>query len=136
MKLNLEILTPFGSYLKVDNVEYLSVPSSDSVLGILPNHAPLIADIVLGEISIIIDGKKDFYSTSGGIIYVKKDKTTLLLDTIEHGNQIDLERAIASKDRAEDRLNEINKNSQIDVLRAKYSLLKALNRIKVANRYR
>lgn len=135
MGFKLEILTPFGTYAKFDSVDYLSVPSSNSVLGILPNHAPLVADVILGEISITIDNNRDYYATSGGIIYVKKDKTILLLNSIEHGNEIDLERANLAKDRAEKRLSNSNKNLEIDELRAKASLYRALNRIKVATKY-
>lgn len=135
MGLKVEILTPFGIYATFEDVEYLSVPSSNSVLGILPNHAPLVADIILGEISITINGVRDYYASSGGIIYVKKDKTILLLNSIEHGKDIDISRAEAAKVRAEERLSNSNKNLEIDEARAKSSLFRALNRLKVAARY-
>ena len=131
---NLEILTPFGKYLLKDDVDLINVPSSKSVLGILPNHAPLVADVLLGIIEIVSNGERVNYSTTGGMIYVKKDKVILLLDTIEKGGEIDLARAIAAKERAENRL--ANKNPNLDETRAKFALSRALNRIKVAEKYR
>ena len=129
---NLEILTPFGIYLK-DKVDLINIPSSKSVLGILPNHAPLVADILLGSIEIISNNKREYYATTGGVIYVKKDKVVLLVDTIEKGDEIDLARAIASKNRAEDRLSSSDAN--IDIKRARASLARAINRIKIKEKY-
>lgn len=132
-KLNIEILTPFGVYLEQENIDILNVPTSESVLGILPNHAPLIAEIMLGEINMVIDGKREYFATTGGLLYVKKEKTILLLDTIEKGDEIDLARAIAAKERAENKLK--NKTPDSDENLIKASLSRALNRIKVANKY-
>lgn len=131
---NLEILTPFGKYLIKDDIDLINVPSSKSVLGILPNHAPLVADVLLGIIEIVSNGERVSYATTGGMIYVKKEKVILLLDTIEKGDEIDLARAIAAKERAENRL--ANKNPNLDETRAKFALSRALNRIKVAEKYR
>jgi F-type H+-transporting ATPase subunit epsilon len=129
---NLEILTTFGIYLK-DKVDLINVPSSKSVLGILPNHAPLVADILLGSIEIVSNNKREYFATTGGVIYVKKDKTILLLDTIEKGDEIDLARALESKARAEERLS--SNDANIDIKRARASLARAINRIKIKEKY-
>jgi F-type H+-transporting ATPase subunit epsilon len=130
----LEILTPYGLFLQSDEIEIVNVPSTDSVLGILANHAPLIADVKIGEINILINGKREYFATTGGLVYVKKEKVVLLLDTIEKGDEIDLVRALSAKERAEKLLE--NKNPQLDELRAKAALSIAINRINVAKKYK
>ena len=67
----------------------------------------------------------------GGVIRVEKDKVTLILDSIESADEIDVARAQEAKKRAEERLSEAIKNDAIDVSRAKVALLKAINRINI-----
>lgn len=133
MKLHLQIITPYGIYLEKD-VDFLSVVSSTSVLGILPNHSPLISDVLLGEIMIRNDGVEEYFATSGGLLKISKEKTILLLDTIESESQIDIERAENSKKRAQTRLEDFKKGVDIDAARAEASLSRAVNRLKVASR--
>lgn len=126
----LEIVTPYKRYFSGE-VEYLSLTSSKGVLGILPNHIPLICDVLICEISLKINGKVEFYSTSGGILNIKKEKTTLLLESIENKNEIDIVRAQEAKKRADERLERAKSDAKIDIARAESALSRALNRIKV-----
>lgn len=127
-KLNLEILTPYGKYY-AGEVDWIQVHSEDFIMEILPNHAPLVSSLSISKM-IINNGKKEMYAIGGGIIRVKKGKTTLLLNSIESKHEIDIERANASKTRAEEKLK--NKDD-VDVARATRSLQRALNRISVYN---
>ena len=123
----LEIITPYGKYYSQE-VEFLSLSSSK---GILPNHTPLISDVLICEIVIRKDSESDSYSTSGGIINIKKEKVTLLLNSIEHEEEIDIERAKQAKERAEKNLEAAKRDSRIDIARAEAALSRAINRIKV-----
>ena len=127
--LNVKIMTPYGLYFQNDKVEYLEVRSDFSVLGILPNHAPLVSTLIISPMVIKIDGKKTEYAITGGVIHVKKDEVVLLVNAIESADEIDLERAKASKERAEARLKE--KSDEINAIRASASHARALNRINV-----
>ena len=125
----LDIYTPYGHYLS-DRVEYLRVSSEDYTIGILPDHAPLISTVIVCQIEIIKNGNKDIYATSGGIIKVEDNEVVLLLNSIESPDEIDLSRAEAAKQRAENRL--LNENLEpIMVTRSKLALERAINRIKV-----
>lgn len=125
----LDIYTPYGHYLS-DRVEYLRVSSEDYTIGILPDHAPLISTVIVCQIEIIKNGNKDIYATSGGIIKVEYNEVVLLLNSIESPDEIDLSRAEAAKQRAENRL--LNENLEpIMVTRSKLALERAINRIKV-----
>ena len=128
-KLNIEILTPYGKYY-AGEVDAILVHSEDFYMEILPNHSPLVSSLVVSKM-IIKNGSEDVpYAIGGGIIRVEKGKTTLLLNSIEHKDEIDIDRAHQAKARAEERLG--NKDG-LDVARATRALQRALNRISVYN---
>ena len=126
--IHLVILTPYGRYFEGD-VEFLEVHSEKYNLGILPNHAPLISTLTISKMVIKAFGTTSTYAIGGGVINIEKDKTTLILDSVERSDEIDLQRAQEAKKRAEERLNE----ETVDVTRAKASLARALNRIAVSS---
>ena len=123
----LEIYTPYGKYFD-RYVEELIVPTEEYVLGILPNHAPLIAKVRVGKLEIIFNGEKKVFAHGEGLINVKKDGTVLILDSIESKEEIDIDRAKDAKRRAEERLKE---PLNIDVERAQKALIRANNRIEI-----
>ena len=123
---HIDIYTPTGKYLSCD-AEYLKVTSPLSVLGILPNHAPLITTLEICKMVIKSNGKETNYAISGGVMNIKKDHSvTLLLNAVESEDEIDLDRALEAKSRAESRLAS---SEEVDVARAKAALSRALNRI-------
>ena len=123
----LEIYTPYGKYFD-RYVEEIIVPTEEYVLGILPGHAPLIAKIRTGKLEIIREGEKTIYAHAEGLINVKKDCVTILVDSIERKDEIDIDRAKEAKKRAEERLKE---PLNIDVERATRALIRANNRIEI-----
>ena len=123
----LEIYTPYGKYFD-RYVEEVIVPTEEYVLGILPGHAPLIAKIRLGKLEIIREGEKTIYAHAEGLINVKKDVVTILVDSIERKDEIDIDRAKEAKKRAEERLQQ---PLSIDVERATKALIRANNRIAI-----
>ena len=126
-----EILTPFGQYLTTE-ADYLSTTSAMGVMGVLPNHAPLISTLEISKLIIRRNGKEYTYAIGGGVIHIKKDHSvTLLVESIERSDEIDVKRALSAKERAEKRLHE--NASEVDVQRAKASLLRALNRLSVSD---
>ena len=126
---NVEIYTPTGKYFSGD-VNYLTVTSSVAVLGILPEHAPLITTLEICKLTIKINSKEFNYAIGGGVMHIKKDHSVvLLLDSIERSDEIDLERAKEAQKRAEERLK--RNDEEIDIKRAQIALAKALNRISV-----
>lgn len=126
----LEIITPYGKYL-TKQVEYLSLSSSKGMLGILPNHSPLISDVLICEIIIRYSGVEESFACSGGLIKINKEKVVLLLNSIEKASEIDIDRANESKKRALERLSRAHKDEMIDIARAEAALSRAINRIKV-----
>ena len=108
----------------------VNLPATDGYLGILAGHAPLIATIGVGVISLRhnTDTPPQRYFVANGIFSVADNRVQILADVAESKEQIDLERAQASKARAEQRLKEAL-HSNIDIVRASASLQRALQRL-------
>ena len=123
----LQIYTPYGKYFD-RYVDELVIQTEEYVLGILPNHAPLIAKVKTSKMEIVQNGERKIYANGEGLINVKKDGVVLILESIESKNEIDIDRAKDAKRRAEERLKE---PLNIDVERATRALIRANNRIGV-----
>ena len=115
-----------------DSVDMVLAPGVDGVLGILPHHAPLLTTLVPGEITIRKAGQEDvFMAVGGGFIEVRPDRVTILADSAERAEEIDIERAEAARRRAEERLH-TGVPGAVDFSRAEMALHQSLIRIKVA----
>ena len=123
----LEIYTPYGKYFD-RYVDELVIQTEEYVLGILPNHTPLVAKVKTSKMEIIQNGNKKCYAIGEGLINVKKDGVTLLVESIESKEEIDIDRAKEAKQRAESRLEQ---PLNIDIERAIKALTRANNRISV-----
>ena len=123
----LEIYTPYGKYFD-RYVDELVIQTEEYVLGILPNHAPLIAKVKTNKMEIVQNGERKCYANGEGLINVTKEKVVLIVESIESKNEIDIDRARDAKRRAEERLKE---PLNIDVERATRALIRANNRISV-----
>ena len=123
----LEIFTPFGKYYD-RYVDELVIQTDDYVLGILPNHTPLVSKVKISKMYIIQNGNKKCYAIGEGLLNITKDGVTLLLESIESKDDIDIDRAKDAKKRAEQRLATL---VNIDVERAQRALNRANNRISV-----
>lgn len=126
----LRIITPKGLYFESE-ISSLTIKMSTGYRTILSGHEPLVGSLDYAPMHIIKNNKTYYYAISGGIINVKKNEVVIVSSSVERSKDIDINRAIASKERAEQRLKE--KNDSIDVKRAELSLLRALSRIDTYN---
>ena len=131
---NLTIFTPNGKKYDQD-VEFVQVHTEEAYLGILPNHADLISDVMVSKLTIRINGVDEDFAVGEGVLNVKDGNLKLVVDSLEHSSEIDLERAMAAKQRALDRLNgALVDFEELDIVRAKAALVRALNRINVSQK--
>lgn len=124
-----KIVTPKGLY-KVLNTTILNVETTQGQIGILKNHMPLVAILTISMMRTLEDNHEQRYAIAGGTLYFQNNVATILVDTIEHSGDIDVDRALAAKARAEKLLA---KKEEVDMLRAEIALKKAINRIKAAS---
>ncbi len=123
----LEIVTPQKKVFSED-ISFLAAPGSEGELGILPNHAPLITSLDIGIMRIQQEDKHINVVVTGGFMEVRNSKITVLARAAERSDEIDVARAQAAKERAEQRL--AAKTQEIDVMRAELALKRALMRLK------
>ncbi|MHB8581134.1 MAG: ATP synthase F1 subunit epsilon [Ignavibacteriaceae bacterium] len=130
----LEIVTPSKSSFSGDVIS-ITIPGTIGSFQVLKNHAPIISTFEIGIIKVeLINKTTSYYSTSGGTVEVLNNKVKVLADTIEHVDNIDLNRAKLSSERAKHRLENRNKED-INIARAEAALARATNRIKVVEKY-
>lgn len=108
--------------------EALITSTIDGQIEFRANHAPIIVSTIPTTTTIINGGNKEKLFTSFGIIYVKDNELKFCCDAVERASEIDRERALKSKERAEKRLKE---DKNIDIERAKRALARANARISV-----
>jgi F-type H+-transporting ATPase subunit epsilon len=115
-----------------DDVDMVIAPGAEGELGILPHHASLMTALVPGEIVIHKAGQDDvLLAVGGGFMEVRPDKITILADSAEKADEIDIARAEAARQRAAERLAEHPVG--LDLMRAEYALRRSQVRLKVAS---
>lgn len=131
-QLNLEVVTP-ERIVFADTVESVVVQGADGRIGILAQHAPLVAGLGIGPLEFgSFQGKKRLVAVSGGFVEVSHNKVTVLADTAELAEEIDVARARAARGRAERRLRE--RTAGTNFARAQVALRRAASRIRVAEK--
>ena len=101
--IELEIVTPERLVVK-DAVKDVQIPGVTGYLGILPGHAPLITEVGVGELAYHVSGSVKRLSVAWGFAEVLPHKVTILAETAEKAEEIDISRAQAALRRAEDEL--------------------------------
>src|SRR6266704_4850975 len=125
----LEIVTPEKLVVK-EAAEEAQIPGLEGYLGILPGHAPLITELGVGIITYRAGGTTRTLSVAWGFAEVLQDKVTILAETVERPDEIDVARAQQAKERAEQLLK--SNDPELDYDRAQDDLRRAETRLKVA----
>ena len=131
--IKVSVVTPDGPVYE-SNVEMVSTKAASGELGILPGHIPMVAPLQIGAVRLKNGGKTEFVAVSGGFLEVRPDQVTILAQSAEQADSIDVERALRAKERAEKRLHD-QKRDNIDFKRAELALQRAINRIKVSEKH-
>lgn len=76
------------------------LPGSEGMMGILPDHAPLLTTLKLGVVTVRLGGKEEYFTVAGGIAEVRPNQVTILADAAENVREIDVARAEAARRRA------------------------------------
>ena len=126
-----EIVTP-TRILDKGQVNYVRCPGMDGSFGVMANHLEGIIALSIGEIKVTIDGKEEYLATSGGYTEITDEKVQLLVESVEGTDEIDMDRAKRSLERAQVRKEK--HSPEIDGARVEVSLYRALNRLRVARR--
>ncbi len=132
----LEIITPEKVVVR-EEVDIITAPGVVGEFGVLANHAPMVAAIKIGPLRYRIGDREEWVAVSGGFCEISKNRITFLVEAAERAYEIDVERALRAKERAEKRLQEyLTKKEEIDYVRARAALQRSLTRLLVAERGR
>lgn len=125
----LKIIEPDGMFFEGEG-EFLEFTSVEGQMGVYKNHIPLTTILEPCVVKIHANGEKKKAAVLGGFIEIQKERITILAEDANWPEEIDVERAKAAKQRAEERLNQ--KEAGLDVVRAEAALKRAVARIGAA----
>lgn len=126
----LEIVTPEKTVYSGE-VEGLRAPGTEGGFGVLAGHHPMLASLSIGK--LVFSGQENgpkSVAISGGFAEVQRDRVTVLAETAEFAQDIDVNRAEAARDRAREMLAQ-KQEQQIDEARAQLALSRAINRLRI-----
>ena len=118
------------------DVDIVVAPGADGEMGILPHHAPLLTTLKYGALRVRAHGQEQVFAIAGGVMEVQPDLVTVLADVGEHVEEIDIARAEAARQRAEQLLKETPPTSIEAYLALEAALRRSNLRLQVARRYR
>ncbi|MEB3102514.1 F0F1 ATP synthase subunit epsilon [Ferviditalea candida] len=127
----LEIVTPERKVYEKE-AEMVVAKGVAGEMGILANHIPLVTPLKIATVKAKRENGEELIAVHGGFMEVRKDRVVILAETAELPEEIDVQRALAAKERAENRLSA--KQEDLDYRRAEIALQKALTRIKASGK--
>ena len=129
--IRLEVVTP-EKYVVDEEVQIAVAPGSLGEFGVLIGHTPFLTTLKTGVMHYTdASGAQRYVFVSGGFAEALPDKVTVLAESAERRKDIDVNRAKAAMERAQERLAQQGKAEDIDFNRAKAALERALSRIKL-----
>jgi len=135
-QINLEIVTP-DCHLFSGTVDMVIVRTTEGDIGVLFDHEPTVAPLTIGAIRLKTGESERIASCAGGFVNIEESLVTIITDAAEWAEDIDMARAEAARDRAQERLNErksIEDSKDVDYMRAKIALHRAINRIRIVEK--
>ncbi|WP_096156365.1 MULTISPECIES: F0F1 ATP synthase subunit epsilon [Bacillus] len=129
--LTVSVVTPDGPVYESD-AEMVVAKAQSGELGVLPGHIPMVAPLQIGAVRIKNGTTTELVAVTGGFLEVRPDKVTILAQSAEAAEKIDVTRAEEARKRAEGRIQ--SKQDDIDFRRAELALQRAINRLNVAKK--
>lgn len=130
-KLNLEIVTPFGLVFS-DEVDEVIAQGSEGEFGVLPNHIPFFTTLKIGMLTYKKGNETGYFFVNWGYAEIGPDKVLILADSAEKSDDIDVERAIEAKKRAEERLKQAEK---FDEAQTTAAIERSVARVQIAEKH-
>ena len=135
-QIHLEVVTPAGPVVS-DDVDIVTAPGVGGEFGVLANHAPFLSTIKTGTLSYTKDKQTRYLMVSGGFSEVSNNKITFLVESADYGNDIDVDRAMQAKERAEKRLAQARAQDEtFNRVRAEAALQRTLARVRASEQAR
>jgi F-type H+-transporting ATPase subunit epsilon len=131
--IQLVVVTPVHQLLS-ESVTEVQLPGADGYLGVLPGHAPLITELGIGELTYrTAGGQTGLLAVIRGFAEVLPERVSVLAETAERAEEIDINRAKEALKRAQELIARGGEN--VDWDRASAALQRALVRIQVVSKH-
>ncbi|PIP73632.1 MAG: ATP synthase F1 subunit epsilon [Candidatus Lloydbacteria bacterium CG22_combo_CG10-13_8_21_14_all_47_15] len=131
-----KVLTPERIVLE-DDIESATFPTADGEITVLADHIPYIAPLMAGEMLVKkSDGSEAAFAIAGGFVEFSNNVLSVLADTVERAEEIDIVRAEQARKRAEELMRERERMDEEEFARTAAVLERELARVKVAKKYR
>ena len=130
-KFKFEVVTPERLFWS-EEVDMISFSSPEGEMGVLAEHEPMLIAAKASILKILIDGKEKMATIGEGFIEVTKEKVVAIVDSAEWPEEIDIDRAVSSKNKAENQLGNENLDKDMEHI-LKMTIERANNRIKLVN---
>lgn len=130
--MHLQILTPEKTAFDGE-VESISVPGEAGGFEVLKDHAPILSSLIPGDVRLLSGGKTENFHVSFGFLEFSHNRGVILVSAVEKSGDIDMERVMAAKERAEKFL--ASSKHEVDVTRAQRALIRARSREKFTQKY-
>ncbi|MDK2800167.1 MAG: F-type H+-transporting ATPase subunit epsilon [Clostridiales bacterium] len=124
----LEVVTPERVFFGGD-AQMVIVPTTDGSLGVMAEHEAMVTAISIGELKIKVNDEWKVAAIANGFMEIMPHYVIILADSVEWPEEIDIKRAQAAKERAEERLRQ--HQSRIEHLRTQAAIRRALTRLRV-----
>ena len=122
--IELEIVTPGGVVVR-ESVDEVEAPGVEGHFGVLPGHRPFMSQLRAGELRYRTGKENHFVAVHWGFAEVLPNKVTVLVETAERAQDIDLKRADTAKRRAEERLKQFGAAYDMETARADFESAQA-----------
>ena len=103
--LTLNIVTPNGAVYEREDIELAVLQTTAGEIGVMWGHIPTVAALKIGYVKVNFDSGSEYIAVSEGFVEVRQHKLSVIVQTAEPANEIDVARAELAKSRAESHLN-------------------------------
>ena len=108
----------------------LTIPAPDGEKGVLAHHENMVFAVEVGEIRILEENGNTIYGVTGtGFAQIINNRATVIVDTCESPEEIDVRRAQEAKERAEERI--ALQTSRKEYYRGQMAMARAMTRLKI-----
>src|SRR3972149_1151802 len=118
------------------DADMVLIPGVSGIMGILPNHAPLLSTLGVGVLEVRSEGRGLYFTITGGMVEVQPDIVTVLADAAENVQEIDVARAEAARRRAEEILKQGPPPDMDSYLALEAALKRSTLRLDAVRKYR
>jgi F-type H+-transporting ATPase subunit epsilon len=133
--INFRIVTPEGVVYE-DDIERVTIPTADGEITVLPNHTPIVSLLRYGEMTVKKKDHDVHFAVSRGIVEVMSgSKVTILADSADRAEEIDLAAAEEGRKRAEKILQEKEDIDEVEFSRFQALLDKEITRLRIGSKY-